>query len=334
MPITTLPASPAGEISHNDARLKINEVISAYNASESTSIVFVRGDDDLPPVVDGFSTLEAQTLYWVMNNTTITRNIRFQNDGSVLYGCGEFSDGVIFAGTGDFITVDNVTAKIENFQVATATATQFINATGTGLNTLRMHNVQFAGPAKLGVINGVSLVCNFLAALSFTDGFSFTGGPFTGLTIQNAFMLDSSASAIHFDFGSATFEDLKMREVTSRGAGTWMHSDLAKHYTPNADGSVTYTGAKPIDTEIFYTESLEKQGGGSAELEVRLAINWTAGDSGLAKSRTVTRNNEVATVSGSSEVTLQPNDNIRLIRANNGTTADIDVHNSKMDFKQ
>ena len=424
MAISELPASPAGEITHGQVRTKINEVIQAFNAGEFTSIVTVRGDDDLPAVVGGFSDLEANTYYWFMNGVTITKNLRVQVVGVTLAGLGIFSEAVTFTGTGDFLTINDFSVHLENLRVVSSAGNQFINATGAiGNTTLRVDDCQFSGGAKLGTLNNVTPAFGYFVALSFEDGFTFTG-TFTGFTFRNCFLVDNSASAVHFDLGSAVFSDLKMDEVTTIGSGqsisssvnganiaagieayvskctfntpvilngfpdqfqtnqweflsnsplsatedtdyvcdqylvpatpvvvsvaavgvfyeigappgpdVWQ-SDLAKHYTPNADGSVTYTGAKPIDTEIFYTESLDKVGGGTAQLEVRLAINWTAGQVGLAKSRTVTRNNNEASVTGSAEVTLSPGDNVRLIRANNGTTADINVYNSKMDFKK
>lgn len=52
MAITTLPASPAGEISHNDVREKVNEIIDNSNASDLDSQIKVKSPTDLAGVLD------------------------------------------------------------------------------------------------------------------------------------------------------------------------------------------------------------------------------------------------------------------------------------------
>lgn len=108
--------------------------------------------------------------------------------------------------------------------------------------------------------------------------------------------------------------------------GVWQ-SDVAKHYQPNANGSVTYTGEKPIDVKIFYTASISKVGGGSNELETRLSINHAPLGTGIEKSRAITQNNNPTSVSGVAQVTHSPGDVTEVIFANNDGTSDINVYN-------
>jgi len=52
MAITTLPASPTGEINHNEVREKINETIAVTNETELTNRIVVRSASDLSGVID------------------------------------------------------------------------------------------------------------------------------------------------------------------------------------------------------------------------------------------------------------------------------------------
>ena len=52
MAITTLPASPTGEINHNQVREKINETIDVVNVTELTGRIIVNSADDLSGTLD------------------------------------------------------------------------------------------------------------------------------------------------------------------------------------------------------------------------------------------------------------------------------------------
>ena len=71
--------------------------------------------------------------------------------------------------------------------------------------------------------------------------------------------------------------------------------------------------------------TIEKSGGGSNILEVRLAKNWdgTASDDGLAKSRAQSDLTSAATVPIGALTNLVTNDNIRVIFSNTNGASDI-----------
>ena len=393
----------------------------------ATSRVIVRGDADLPPVVDGFADLEADTEYFFQNNITFSKNLRIQETGTSLLGTGPFGSAGMpeFTGTGTILTIDGVSASADKWKVQIGTGTQFVEGNGTTTDSLFMDSCGFNGAGKLGTMNGMTLVLNNFVGFLNSDGWTFTGGPIRGVTLVNCFMIDDfqpASTAVHFDLGSATFLDFEIQNIVTDGTGTifsssvggaanmsgdveadvigatlgqgtmtffsgfddafqtnkWKFrdnspitlvedtkyecdqylltentvtvttqgvfyeigtpavgawaSDIAKHFEPQADGSINYTGDRPIDQEIIGTTTVEKVGGGSDELEVRLAINWTAGATGLSKSMAITQNTTPTAVTTTAKVLLQPGDNIRLIYANNTGTSNIVVATAKIDI--
>lgn len=405
-------------------------VIGTFSPGEgasggSKSRVIVNGDSDLPPVVDGFSTLAADTEYFFQNNVTFSKNLRSNQTGVSLLGTGPFNSTCTFTGTGDILTIDDVSVSADKWNVNIGTGTQFVNGTGTTNSTLFMDSCSFNGAGKLGTLNGLTIVLNNFVGLLNSDGWTFTGGPFRGVTLVNCFMVDDfqpASTAVHFRLQNATFLDFEIQnivldgtgtcfsssvggtanmsgdveadvigatlgqgfmtffsgfgndfqtnkwkfrdnspitlvedskyevdhflttantvgvsvqgtfyEISTPGSGAW-GSDIAKHFTTSADGFITYTGDRPIDVEVIGTTTVEKVGGGSDELEVRIAVNWTAGDTGLLKSKAITRNTNPTAVTTTAQTTIQPNDTIRLIYANNGGTSDITVSVAKLDI--
>ena len=120
-------------------------------------------------------------------------------------------------------------------------------------------------------------------------------------------------------------------EIGNPSAGSWM-SDIGKHFTIDPLGFIEYTGDRPIDVEVIGTTTIEKVGGGSDVLEARVAVNWTAGDTGEEKSKAITQNNTPTAVTSTALVTLQPGDNVRLIYANNDSVSNIIVDTTKLEL--
>lgn len=111
---------------------------------------------------------------------------------------------------------------------------------------------------------------------------------------------------------------------TPSGGGSFA-SDVSSRFSSSSAGVLTYNGTRPINVIAHGTATVSKSGGGSDELAVRIARNWTGGSSGLAKSRGITQNNAPTSVSMLAMLTLQPGDNLRVIYANNTGTANVVV---------
>lgn len=118
------------------------------------------------------------------------------------------------------------------------------------------------------------------------------------------------------------------------GGGISFASDVASRFTVGTDGVLTYTGIKTINIIADCSASISKVGGGTAQLEVRLARNWTPGSSGLAKSRSITQNANPTTVAVRALLTINPGDDLRVIFANNDGTSDINVDATNLTVKE
>lgn len=118
------------------------------------------------------------------------------------------------------------------------------------------------------------------------------------------------------------------------GGGISFASDVSSRFSVGTDGVITYNGTRPINVIAHGTATISKVGGGTDELAVRIARNWTAGSSGIAKSRGITQNNTPTSVTMLALITLQPGDNLRVIFANNTGTSDINVRAVSLAVKE
>ena len=114
------------------------------------------------------------------------------------------------------------------------------------------------------------------------------------------------------------------QEIGVPSVATWS-GDIASRFTLGTDGVLTYIGERSIDVRMSGRATVEKSGGGSDVLEVRIAKNWdgTASDAGLAKSRAQTQNTSPTTVPIGALTSLVTNDDIRVIFSNTTGTSNI-----------
>ena len=112
---------------------------------------------------------------------------------------------------------------------------------------------------------------------------------------------------------------------TPGGGGVSWASDIASRFTVSASGVMTYIGERELRIRVSGRVTVEKVGGGSNIIEVRLAQNWngTVSDSGIEKSRAQTQNTAPSSIPVGALVDLFTNDNIRLIFSNIDGTSDI-----------
>lgn len=378
----------------------------------SSTKVIVRGDDQLPPVSGGFSTLEPNTQYEFENGATITKNLRVDSIGVRISGRGVFPDNVIFAGTGDFLTIDNFSVQIDNIRILSGAGNQFINALGNGVETtLTMQTVQLSGGAKIGTLDGVTPTVRDFIAIGHEDGFTFLNS-IRGLTFNNAFMFSTVGTPVAFDFGTALFNEIKMNEVSVFGVGTSLSSSagganinpdieayvsectfatptilsgftdgfqtnqweffrnspisttqdteynadsylnltttplpitnssqgtfyavgnavgfgswestLLSHFTQDANGVLTYTGARPIRVKVDAKASIGAGGFFGDTIASRIAINFVDNTDTLPQSQAISDSGAAASMTMFALVELQPNDTIQAVFANNSSGA-------------
>lgn len=114
-------------------------------------------------------------------------------------------------------------------------------------------------------------------------------------------------------------------EIGTPGGGANWNGDVQNRFAFNSAGYLTYNGEREIDGTIIATATVEKAGGGAEIIEMRIAINWTIADPGLAKSKSQTQNASPTSLTSAALAKISPGDTIRPIFANNGSTDDIIV---------
>jgi len=112
---------------------------------------------------------------------------------------------------------------------------------------------------------------------------------------------------------------------TPSGGGVFWDSTLQSRFSFGADGVITYDGEVDIDIRVSGRATVEKVGGGSDEIECRIAINWTGvvSDGGLPRSRAGTQNSTPTSVPVGALVSISPGDNIRMIFSNQTGSSNI-----------
>ena len=219
-----------------------------------------------------------------------------------------------------------------------------LTATGTALDLgstvndeIEISNLLPIGDAAATCISGLANSGNItvgnkmsVAACNFTP---FTT-PLSGIQVNDVRMdfignppLANSRNAgdMYLDGGTETITVATagvFYEIGTPAIATWL-GDIADRFTVNANGYIEYIGEAPLDCRITGRVTVEKVGGGSDVLEIRLAKNWTAGDSGETKTRAGSRNSNPTTIPTGGLISLVEGDNIRVIFANIDGTANI-----------
>jgi hypothetical protein len=106
------------------------------------------------------------------------------------------------------------------------------------------------------------------------------------------------------------------------GGSNWQ-SDFAEHFTVSSAGVVTHTGLKDLDVVISATATVEKVGGGSDKICMKIAIDGAVSD----KTISCTQNNAPTGITSQGLFRLEggANEELRPYVANTGSTADVVV---------
>ncbi len=215
-----MPAAPPGQISLAIGGAWVSGVLPTI------STVLVNSLTNLPDPVSNAITLSPNTHYHFSNGVNLGVNRLILSDGVQLSGEGVYGTGILYEGTGDFLTALNIGFTIDNLASTCPNANQVLNVTGTFTNSMFADRFRIYDSTKLGSFDGAAMVMNNFVANRFTQGFSFTGAPIIGHSIVNAFLQDIDAGAIHFDFADGLFLQLAMEGVEMDGLGTCFASSV------------------------------------------------------------------------------------------------------------
>lgn len=254
-------------------------------------------------------------------------------DGVTLSGSGTLivSVGRLFLGSSSatFIGADFGTTIIQNIELSDVIIIAPVGAVGlTGLpNSGNVPPSFIATVRDSSVSGGATPAVNILPSdirWEFRD---------------NATIPDSrNAGDIYLFNGpeTITLNQNEWHEIGVPAGGASWRSDIEDRFTAGNDGVLTYIGERDINVQIAGRATIEKVGGGSDELEVRIAVNWTGaiGDGGLYKSRSVTQNNTPTSVPVGALTLLSPGDNIRMIFSNNSSGSSIIAEVSSLEVQE
>lgn len=276
----------------------------------------------------------------------ICEDVQISNSAKV----GEFTDMFLtqFTNSGAF----NTTQGIELFGTSggvfsldrmnvTSTSASFkaVNFGSSQFQVNEMNNLVAGGPAGAVGISGLASSGNvpagrkavvtgadFLGDITpleniehFDIRWDFQGNPKINNSINVADVYLTGGSETTDIITQGVFEEIGIPDA---GGVSWA-SDIAERFTVGTDGVITYIGQEDIDVQITGTATVEKVGGGSNEVEVRVAKNWTAGSTGYERSRAITQNATPTSVPFFVVDTITNGDNFRVILRNNSSDIDI-----------
>ncbi len=185
-------------------------------------------------------------------------------------------------------------------------------------------NLIFSGDATAIPLSGAVSSGNIpVGNVGTVQGCNFTGftTPLQGITTTDVrWDFARSNSGIQHTVNATDAFLIATRTVPNPGANVWTEVDgggwlssASSRFTVDSAGVATYIGEIPIFVKLSGSATVEKQGGGSQTIEVRFAVNWTAGDSGLLRSGSQTQNPTPTSIPLEALTEIQPNDNIRMI---------------------
>ena len=255
------------------------------------------------------------------------------------------SESAVLGGADDGLTILGNNWRVWRFQNGglSPTSATFIGIDmGTAtVSAVAFTPLLFAGPAGAVAFSGAAGSANIIAGnTGRINESNYIGDitPLAGITNEdvrwdfqsNSRIPDSVNEADLYLTGGAetitTGSAGDWQEIGVPGAGgvTWA-SDIASRFTVGTDGVITYDGERDICLRVSGRATVEKVGGGSDIIEVRLAKNWTGvvSDSGIEKSRAQTQNTAATSVPIGALIGLTNGDDIRVIFSNVTGTSNI-----------
>ena len=239
-----------------------------------------------------------------------------------------------FVGAGTGITF---TGNTGNFGIQTCL---FAGYTGTCIdlstfvfNILTIDTVVFSGAVASTAISGLAASGN-LTARGVIDLCSFngSGAALSGIDPQDTKWNFSNNFGVPRSRNAADTFLLTTETVTigttsqfEEVAGTSFASAILDRFTSTTAGVLTYVGIEDIEVKVSGFATVQKVGGGSDVLVARFAKNWVSPSSGIAQSGGQTENNNPTSIPLEALVSLVTGDTLRMIVANNSSTANIEV---------
>lgn len=272
------------------------------SVSPSNNTVYVNSEADLPAAVSGAITLADDTTYFFGADLT-TSNRLIWGSNSVIKAPDQIVVTLTYSGTSTMITSVNTPLAIHEITLSCPTAQMFDSSSSDNSHFHRLRRVTIADTTKLGDITNMSVNHTEMTYAGHDDGWSLSGTNIPVFAILKAFMVDTNASSVSIDFGSATFNKITLDDIDFVGTGTGL-SGLANggNLTTDNKGTLHRVNMTNMATPLSGIATTDKRWRvtGSAGLNTSRTLGNTYYDNASAETVTVSVQGTFYEVGGTS----------------------------------
>ncbi len=224
-----------------------------------------------------------------------------------------------------------VLSSLERIAINLAAGAKGVDLGSATIVVPEFGNLIFSGDATAIPLSGAASSGNIpIGNVGTVQGCNFTGftTPLQGVTVSDIrWDFARSNAAIQHTVNTTDAYLTTSRTVPNIGANVWTEVDggnwqssVSSRFTVDSAGRATYIGEIPIFVKCSGSVTVDKTGGGSQNIEVRFAKNWTLGDAGIIRSGAITRNPQPTSVPLECLVELNTNDHICMITSISDTS--------------
>jgi hypothetical protein len=192
---------------------------SSSSGIEISNWVIVNQASDLP------ATLAANTTYVVVGEVTTSQQVTVTNDNTSIIGFDRDKDGLVYTGTGNFITVTDVNFAMDRVKISTPTG-----------NVMSASNISVLSPPTYGRNKVLTITnCQFRNCLN-------------GLEVSGFDLVDISNSIFQYFTGAGgnTFASVSKLEITSCEMIRWYDEATQTTYSTGFMIDLLSVGAAPF----------------------------------------------------------------------------------------
>jgi len=170
---------------------------------QHTNLVVVQSLSDFPAPVAGVITLAPDTDYEICGTVNIGANSLVMANNVTVSGLSCKNDGLVYTGTGTFITSVSNVFGVRNLLLTCATGTLF-DISGTGMEHVDLQGLYVTGAQALGNLASCHTIKlnDSIIRDTTTSGFTVSGAALENLTISQCY-LDNNAGTF-LALGSST----------------------------------------------------------------------------------------------------------------------------------
>lgn len=232
-------------------------------------VVFVESIDDFPAVRSGVIKPDAGVLY-IVNTFVSMGTVVFDTDGNdfLVIGHNNLHDGLVYSGTGTFITAGNEINSADLSFISTSGG-QWIEYDGDNTHNVVLNGCNVIGFTDLGEVADILTFAAFITQWQgFGKGFLFTGAGNDAFFSTSCTYIAASNVGTILDFGTAVFNAILIE--TGR-IETFAGGQIGINGAAN-DANVTVRGA--ITDVVFEGPGTHVNGIANDDLRWRFLSNF------------------------------------------------------------